>query len=378
MHTLRYITGLALLLAGMFALAACGGDDDDANGDTEPTPTTENGDNREETPTPEDGDDPTATPTESDDNGDLTEVTLMLDWTPNTNHLGFYVAQDRGWYEENGLDVEIVEPGAGGVPQVVAQGSAEFGISVQEGVIPARAQDVGVVAIAAIIQHNTSSLMSLAEDGIERPRDMEGKSYGGFGGPLETAIIETLVECDGGDRSQVTFTDVGNVDYLVGMGRDQYDFVWIFDGWDGIRAEELEGADVNFVRFRDYFECIPDWYTPMVITNEDLIEDDPETVEAFMEATARGYEYTMENPGEAGGRSHRGGAGAGPGAGAAERRLAGGALRGRRAPVGPAGPGHLGALRGVPARCRADGRADRYRRGIHKRVPAVRIGGWNR
>jgi ABC-type nitrate/sulfonate/bicarbonate transport system substrate-binding protein len=224
---------------------------------------------------------------------------MMLDWTPNTNHLGIYVAKQQGWYEDAGLDVEIVEPGTAGAMALVAEGQADFGISVQESIIPARHQDVPIVAIAAIVQHNTSSLMSLAEDEIEEPGDLAGKAYGGFGGALETALIEKLTECGGGDPSAVEITEVGNVDYLVGMDRDQYDFVWIFDGWDGIRAEEIEGADVNFLRFIDYTDCIPDWYTPMLVTSEAMIEDNPEAVRAFTEATARGYEFAMENPDEA-------------------------------------------------------------------------------
>jgi ABC-type nitrate/sulfonate/bicarbonate transport system substrate-binding protein len=158
---------------------------------------------------------------------------------------------------------------------------------------------VPVVSIGAIIQHNTSSLMSLAEDGIEDPGDLAGKTYGGFGGPLETALIRTLTECGGGDPDAVDFVEVGQAEYLDGMSRDQYDFVWIFDGWDGVRATELAGADVNFLRFIDHVDCIPDWYTPLIVTSEAMIEGDPDTVRAFMEATARGYEYARDNPGEA-------------------------------------------------------------------------------
>ncbi|GAB4332727.1 MAG: ABC transporter substrate-binding protein [Dehalococcoidia bacterium] len=239
---------------------------------------------------------------DDDENGDggreLRKVTVMLDWTPNTNHSGLYVAKAKGWYEEEGLDVEIVEPTSGGVPQVIAAGRAQFGISVQEQVIPAREQGIPIVSIAAIIQHNTSSLASLAEDGITRPRDLEGKTYGGFGGALETQIIETLISCDGGDPSTVRFVEVGNVDYLIGMEQNQYDFVWLFDAWDVLRYREIEGRDINTLSFIDYTHCIPDWYTPVIVTSESLIEDEPEMVRAFMAATARGYEFAIENPEE--------------------------------------------------------------------------------
>lgn len=229
----------------------------------------------------------------------LRRVTVMLDWTPNTNHSGIYIAKAKGWYEEEGLDVQIVEPAEAGVNQVVGAGQAEFGISFQEQVIPARAQGVPVVSIAAIIQHNTSSLASLAERNIRRPRDLEGKTYGGFGGALEREIIERLVACDGADPAKVKFVEVGNVDYLVGMDRGDYDVVWVFDGWEGIRFTEIEKRQMNFIRFIDYTDCIPDWYTPVIITSEKMINEQPEVVRAFMRATARGYQYAIDYPSEA-------------------------------------------------------------------------------
>lgn len=226
-------------------------------------------------------------------------VTFMLDWSPNTNHAGVYAARAKGWYEDAGIVIDIVQPGDNLVDQAVAAGVAQFGVSVQENVIPARAQGVPIVSLAAIIESNTSSLVALGSEGIARPRDLAGKTYGGWGGPLETALISRLVECDGGDPDAVEYAIIGNVDYLVGMEQDHYDFVWIFDGWDGIRYTEVLGEDVVTIPFIDHTECIPDWYTPVIIAGEDLIADDPDLVRDFMEATARGYRFAMENPGEA-------------------------------------------------------------------------------
>ena len=223
-------------------------------------------------------------------------VTVVLDWTPNTNHTGLYVAQAEGWYADAGLDVEIIQPGEQGSLAAVASGAAEFGVSVQEEIIPARSTGVPVVSIAAILASNTSAFLALADEGIDSPADFPGHRYGGFGGPLETALVRTLVECGGGDPDAVEFVEVGNVDYRVGLERDHYDFVWIFEGWDGIRLRELSDVDVTTVPFDEYFDCIPDWYTPLLATSETLIAEQPETVAAFLEATARGYEFAIENP----------------------------------------------------------------------------------
>jgi len=233
----------------------------------------------------------------SDSNGDgLKKVTVMLDWTPNTNHAGIFLAKEEGWYRDAGLDVQIVEPASGGVEQVVAAGKADFGISVQEQVIPARAQGIPIVSIGAIMQHNTSSLFALAKSGITRPKDLEGKTYGGFGGALETALVKKMVTCDGGDASRVKFVEVGNVDYLVGMEQGAFDFAWIFDGWDGLRATEVEHKQVTSLPFINYPQCIPDWYTPLIITNESHVKSQPDLVKKFMQATARGYDEAIANP----------------------------------------------------------------------------------
>lgn len=257
---LALLFGIVTLSA--FVAAACGGDDDTA--------------------------------------GKLTKVTLMLNWTPNTQHSGIYLAKEKGWYAEAGLDLEIVEPASGGVEAVVGAGKADFGISIQESVIPARAQGVPIVSIGSIVQHNDSSLLALTSDNIKRPKDLEGKTYGGFGGALETALINKLVACDGGDASKVKFVEVGNIDYLAGMEANQFDIVWIFDGWDTIRYREVEAKQVTTLPFIKYANCIPDWYTPVFITSEKMAKDKADTVKKFMAATARGYEASRTDPDAAG------------------------------------------------------------------------------
>jgi ABC-type nitrate/sulfonate/bicarbonate transport system substrate-binding protein len=221
---------------------------------------------------------------------------VVLDWTPNTNHAGMYLAESNGWYDDAGLDVTFLEPGEAGALATVAAGRAEVGVSVAEDVLPARAEGLAVRSVAAIIESNTSSLVSLASEGITRPRDLEGKRYGGYGGPLEQALVDALVACDGGDPSKVEMVDVGEADYRVGLERDQYDVVWIFDGWDGVRLEELDGLDIDRIRFADQTACIPDWYTPVLATSERVETEREADLEAFVAATARGYAAAMADP----------------------------------------------------------------------------------
>jgi ABC-type nitrate/sulfonate/bicarbonate transport system substrate-binding protein len=225
-----------------------------------------------------------------------TDVTLMLNWTPNNHHAGIYIAQDRGWYREAGINLKIVEPAEAGADAVVGTGAADFGISQAESLLPARAAGAPVVAIGTLLPYNDSSLMALGNQGIARPRDLQGKKYGGYGGSLERELINTLVRCDGGDPARVSFVEVGNIDYLAGMDQGRFDFVWVFEGWDTLRAREVVGRQISSIKFVDHLNCIPDWYTPVIITNERMIRERADVVRDFMAATARGYRAAMQDP----------------------------------------------------------------------------------
>lgn len=227
---------------------------------------------------------------------DLTKVTVVLDWFPNTNHTGLYVAQNLGYYEEEGLDVEIIQPSEGGASQLIAAGQGDFGISYQEEVTVARSQNIPVVAIAAVIQHNTSGFASPVSKNIKSPRDFEGKTYGGWGSPAEEAMIKAIMEQEGADFSKVNILNIGSSDFFTSIERD-VDFTWIYWGWTGIEAE-LRNVDLNFIKLRDKHPAL-DFYTPVIIASEAKIKENPQLIEKFMRATSRGYQYAIENPQEA-------------------------------------------------------------------------------
>ncbi|MBO8141491.1 MAG: ABC transporter substrate-binding protein [Firmicutes bacterium] len=223
---------------------------------------------------------------------------MQLEWTPNTNHTGIYVALDKGWYAEEGVDLEIVTPGSDtNVLALVAAGRAHFGVSVQEYTTSARTEGFPVVSVAAIVQHNTSGFASIGR-GIKTAADFEGKRYGGWMLPLERAILGSMMARDGADVDKVQFVSIpGSIDLITLLTRD-IDFTWIYYGWQGIEAQ-LRGVELDIVMMNDYFDAVPDYYTPILVTSESLIETDPDLVGAVVRATARGYTYAAQNPEEA-------------------------------------------------------------------------------
>lgn len=227
---------------------------------------------------------------------ELQKVTVALDWFPNTNHSGLYLAKDKGLFEAQGLDVQIVQPSAGGTAQLVAAGQADFGISYQEEVTTARSEDIPVVAIAAIIQHNTSGFASPAEKNIKTPADFEGKRYGGWGSPAESAMLKALMDKDDADVNKVEMINIGDVDFFTSVAKD-VDFSWIYYGWTGIEAE-LRGMDLNFIALKDKDKAL-DFYTPVIIASEDKINKEGELISKFMKAVSQGYESAIATPDEA-------------------------------------------------------------------------------
>jgi len=224
---------------------------------------------------------------------ELRKVSLMLDYTPNTNHTGLYVARDLGYFAEQGLEVEIIAPADGGADAHVASDNVEFGISYQENVTLARIAGLPVVSLAAIIQHNTSGFASPKAKGIETPKQFEGMRYGGWGSPIEQATIESLMLAADADFNKLDIINMGSSDFFSAIERD-IDFAWIFYAWTGIEAEQ-RGVDLNMIYMKDYNENL-DYYTPIVVTSEKLIAEEPELVKSFVAAVAKGYQYSIDNP----------------------------------------------------------------------------------
>ncbi len=259
------ITAMSLLTASLSGLTACGDKKDD-------------------------------TKTEAKE---LTEITFCLDWTPNTNHTGFYVALEKGYYKEAGFDVKIVQPPEDGSVLMCASGQAQFAIANQDTFAAVLDQDTpyGVSAVAAVLQHNTSGIISRKGDGIDSPAGLAGKTYSTWESPIEMAMLENIMTNAGVDYASLKQIPNTITDEPAALAANQTDSIWVFYGWGVINAE-VEGVEVDYFNFKDV-NPVFDYYTPVIVGNDEYMSKNPDKTKAFLEATKKGYEYAISNPDEA-------------------------------------------------------------------------------
>ncbi len=233
------------------------------------------------------------------DTGTLTPIIFSLDWTPNTNHSGVYAAKALGYYEEAGLDVKIVQPPDSGALLMCAAGQAQFAVDAQDTMAASLDLDepLEVTAVAAILQHNTSGIISRAGDGITSARGLEGRTYATWDSPIELAMIRYCMENEGADFNTLRLIPNNITDEPAALTAHQTDAVWIFYGWSGINAE-VSDFSFDYWDFRSLSEEL-DYYTPLIIANNEFLAKKPETAKAFLSATRKGYEYAVAHPEEA-------------------------------------------------------------------------------
>ena len=227
------------------------------------------------------------------------KITIVLDWTPNTNHTGIFVAQANGYFEDAGLDVEIVQPPEGGAEALVASGKAQFGVSFQDTIAPAFTGEnaIPVTAVAAVIQHNTSGIISRKGEGMDTPKGLEGKKYATWDLDVEKETIRDVMKADGGNFDLVELIPSTVTDEVSALRSGSVDAIWIFYAWAGI-ACQTAGLETDYFEFAD-INPVFDYYTPIIIGNNAWLEENSETSKAFIDALSKGYTFAVENPKEA-------------------------------------------------------------------------------
>ena len=224
-----------------------------------------------------------------------TRVRFALDWPPNTNHTGLYVALARGWFADAGLDVQVLPYSDTAPDQLVDAGAAEAGISTHDSSLIAQAGGADVVAVMAVLQHWATAIGVRADDArITRPRDLDGRVYAGFGSPGEVPLLQEVIRADGGTGDFTTVV-LGSSAYEA-LYAGKADFTIPYVAWEGVEAERAR-TPMRYLEYTDF--GFPDAYAVVVDASRRWVADDPEAARAFVGALRRGYAWAAEHPDEA-------------------------------------------------------------------------------
>lgn len=226
-----------------------------------------------------------------DPQSEMTSLTLALDWVPNTNHTGLYVAQDLGYFAQEGININIQQPSEDSSSTIVATGRADLGIYFQPNMVKRLVKGQPITAIAAINQHNTAGLMSLKSLGATSPSDLAGMRYSTWEDKIDDATVAQMV---GGPLVPVPGEALDAVSALrLGM----FDYILAYYGWDGINAE-VKNIPINFFLLRDADPAF-DYYSPIIIAGNAFLQENPEAAKKALRAIEKGYRYAAEHPQEA-------------------------------------------------------------------------------
>ena len=230
-----------------------------------------------------------------DEKKDLREVNVVLDWYPNAIHTFLYTAIERGYYEEEGLDVQIRFPAnANDALSMVAAGKAEIGMYYQQDLIQAVAnQKASIRSIGAIVQSPLNIILSLKDKNITSPKDMVGKTIGYGGTVLSESLVKCMMEYVGADASDVNLVDVG-FDLMSSMTTGNVDATIGCLVNHEVPQMEEEGFELNYFPVSGY--GIPNYYEEVFLANNTMIEQEPEVLEGFLRASAKGFEDFKKDP----------------------------------------------------------------------------------
>ena len=227
----------------------------------------------------------------------MTSLTLALDWTANINHLGFFVALEKGFYTNEGLDVQITTPDEDNYQLTPAKkvelGLADFALCPTESIISYRTKTkpFPLIAIAAILQSDLSAVVTKKSGDISSPKDLDGRSYGSYMARYEDGIVKEMVKNDGG-KGDIKITYPKKLGIWDTVINDETDATWIFVNWEGVEAKKA-GVELNYFNLKDF--GIPYSYSPVLGANESLVAKKKETYQAFLRATKKGFLYHKEN-----------------------------------------------------------------------------------
>ena len=233
----------------------------------------------------------------TDENGKkLDNLSIMLDWYPNAVHSAIYVAQEKGYFKDEGLNVKIEMPADTNDPlKLAATGKVDLAISYQKQAILSKSEGIPIVSVAALVRHSLDTLMVKKSSGIKTPKDLEGKNVGYSSSEISEETVKAMVEADGGDFSKVKMTDVG-WDLIPAIATDRVDA--ITGGYINHEYVLLnkEGYDMHAIKDSDY--GVPDNYELVLVTGQKTLDQKRDAIKRFWKAVTKGQETVKQNPKE--------------------------------------------------------------------------------
>ncbi|GER70304.1 ABC transporter substrate-binding protein [Weizmannia acidilactici] len=223
----------------------------------------------------------------------LQKITIMLDWYPNAVHSFLYVAQEKGYFKEQGLDVSIKMPSDTNDPlKLVAANQVDIALSYQPQVLMARDENIPVQSFGAVVRHTLNRVMVPASSNIRSPKDLAGKTVGYSSIPLYEAAIRTMVKTDGGNPNKVKTVDVG-YDLIPALATHKTDA--IIGGFVNHEKLLLEKEGHAVRTFNPAKYGVPDYYELVLIANENKLKQQPEIFKKFLTAAEKGQQYVEKH-----------------------------------------------------------------------------------
>ncbi len=224
------------------------------------------------------------------------KVRVLLDFFPNPNHVPLYAALERGFFAQEGIEVEILVPGDPSDPaKLAAARTVELALTPQINFLIARAAGLPLIATAALIDRSLGGLLSLKEYGVKTPSDLRNKKIGYSLAPLEPVLWRTVLRCAGVGEGEVELVNVG-LGTVPALLSHQVDAIGAFRNFEPIEVELLGREPVYFAQ-EDY--CVPETYEVVVVANPELLRGRREDLRAFVRGLVQGIAYTEAHPEEA-------------------------------------------------------------------------------
>jgi ABC-type nitrate/sulfonate/bicarbonate transport system substrate-binding protein len=224
----------------------------------------------------------------------MIKLKLALDWTPNVNHIGFLISKELGFYNQQGIDLEIINPYEDNYSMTPGKklelDLADFAVAPFETVVSLnnKANQVQAVAVYAILQQDLSCIASLKSSKITSPKLLDGKTYASYQARYEDHIVKEMIKNDGGSGNiNIIYPDKLGIWNTLLSG--QADATWIFDNWEGIEAGS-KNIELDKFKLGDF--TIPYGYSPIVITKKENIAKHKTLYSNFIQATQKGFLYT--------------------------------------------------------------------------------------